>query len=114
MVNYAQGWQNLRAAVNTLAGTGDQKQRLESAIILNMSGIKPAPDLPPEIREDFIAFMRQMCSQRTHDSEGAVWEMIRQMGRLERQQAVMRIIDFYDVVNRAIGSDAKVATECLK
>lgn len=36
------------------------------------------------------------------------------MDRLQRQQTVTRIIDFYDAVNRAIGPGAEVATECLK
>jgi hypothetical protein len=105
MVNYAQGWKNLHAAVHTLAGASDQKQRLENAIISDMSRINPDYDLPPEIRHDFAVFMGQMRSQRTRDSEGAVWELIKRMDGLQRQQAITRIIDFYDAVSRTVGHD---------
>ena len=104
MVNYAQGWQNLHAAVNILAGASTQKQRLENAIIYNMAKINPDHDLPPEIRRDFTAFMREMHSHRTRDSEGAVWDVIMGMDRQQRQQAIARIISFYDVVSRTIGA----------
>ena len=101
MVNYAQGWQNLHAAVNILAGASTQKQ---NAIIYNMAKINPDHDLPPEIRRDFTAFMREMHSHRTRDSEGAVWDVIMGMDRQQRQQAIARIISFYDVVSRTIGA----------
>lgn len=108
MLKYAQGWNHLHAAVHTLAGASDQKQRLESAIISNMAQINPDHDLPPEIRHDFVSFMSEMRSHRTRDSEGAVWELINRMDRLQRQQAITRIIDFYDAVSRAIGHDERM------
>ncbi|HWV17656.1 MAG TPA: hypothetical protein VNZ68_03675 [Rhodocyclaceae bacterium] len=103
MNKYAQGWQSLHAAVHTLAGASDQKQRLESAIIFNLSQINPERDLPPEVRRHFVTFMREMRTHHTRDSEGAVWEVIKLMDSLQRQQAITHIIDFYDAVSRLTG-----------
>lgn|SRR5690606_30068939 len=104
MNKYAQGWNSLHAAVHTLAGASNQKQRLESAIIFNLSQINPERDLPPEVRRNFVAFMREMRARHTRDSEGAVWEVVNLMDSLQRQQAITHIIDFYDAVSRLRGA----------
>lgn len=104
MNKYAQGWQSLHAAIHTLAGASDQKQRLESAIIFNLSQINPERDLPPEVRRNFVAFMREMRAHHTRDSEGAVWEVVKLMDSLQRQQAITHIVDFYDAVSRLTGA----------
>lgn len=111
MVKYTHGWKNLNAAVHTLAGASELKQRLESAIIFNLIQIKPDKDLPEEIRDDFIGFMDEMHSRRTCDSEGAVWDAIQLLDDIGRQRAVVRIIDFYDVVSRDIGCNEGKALE---
>jgi hypothetical protein len=111
MVKYAHGWQSLHAAVHTLVGASGLKQRLESAIIFNLIQIKPDNDLPEEIRDDFIGFMNEMHSRRTCDSEGAVWDAIECLDDVGRQRAVIRIIDFYDVVSRDVGCNEGKALE---
>lgn len=114
MNKYAQGWKSLHAAVHTLAGASDQKQRLESAIIFNLSQINPQRDLPPEVRPNFVAFMREMRAHHTRDSEGAVWEVVKLMDSLQRQQAITHIIDFYDAVSRLTGAGMDDGAECGK
>lgn len=103
MVKYIHGLQSLHAAVHTLAGASDLKHRLESAIIFNLVQIKPENDLPEEVRDDFVSFMDEMHSRRTCDSEGAVWNVIQLLDDVGRQRAVIRIIDFYDLVSRDVG-----------
>ena len=103
MAKYTLGWKNLNAAMHTLAGASELKQRLESAIIFNLANINPGSDLPEGIRKEFIGFMNEMSSHRTRDSEGAVWDAIQLLDDIGRQRAVIRIIDFYDVVSREVG-----------
>lgn len=111
MVKYTHGWKSLHAAMHTLSGASDLKQRLESAIIFNLTQIKPNNDLPEAIRNDFIGFMNEMHSSRTGDSEGAVWEAIACLDDVGRQSAVTRIIYFYDVVSRDMGCSEGEALE---
>jgi hypothetical protein len=111
MVKYTHGWQSLHAAMHTLAGASELKQRLESAIIFNLVQIRPDIDLPEEIRDDFIGFMHEMHSRRTRDTEGAVWDVIERLDEVGRQRAVTRIIDFYDVVSRNIACNEGDAIE---
>ena len=111
MVKYTHGWQSLHAAVHTLVSASELKQRLESAILSNLIQIEPDNDLPEKIRDDFVGFMNEMQTHRTRDSEGAVWNAIESLDDIGRECAVMRIIDFYDVVSRDIGYSEGKALE---
>lgn len=105
MSAYSYGWEKLHLAMHTLAGNGSQADRLQGAIVSNLIRIKSNEDLPPNIRADFDAFMRQMTSVKAKGDEGTAKATVDSLDESGRQQAIDKIIEFYDAVCRHMERD---------
>jgi hypothetical protein len=110
MIKHAYGRGKLRDAMLSLTGAQNQKRRLECAILVNLVPITPETDLPETVQPHFVAFMNEMQSYRTRESEGAVWEVILHMDDGAIEGAISRIFGFYDAVNSSIITTTSSAT----
>ena len=90
-------WENFRGAIQTLAGTGSQKDRLASAYIHNLVRLEPK-DLPKKIQEDFSKLSKDIT--RIEGADGSVIATVNEMDESHIKQMVEKIIDMHDTVTR--------------
>lgn len=95
------GWEKLHLAVNSLAGSGSQSERLVSAITFNLIHIEPNTNLPESIHSEFNSFMERMSP----DNGATVQATVDQLNEIELKQAIEEIISMYDSVCRHMEPD---------
>jgi hypothetical protein len=100
MNDYSYGWEKLHTAVSSLAGESSQRQRLVNAILYSLVHIRPDENLPPSIRDEFKAFIKEMTATEAEGDEGTVQATVNSMEDFDIHRAVERIIGFYDTVCR--------------
>ena len=105
MSSYDYGWEKLHNAIHCLAGEGGQAERLINAVSVNLIHIRPAQDLPPQIRDAFIAFMKRLTSVQPSGHEGTIVATVGTLKSTELRQAIGEIISFYDAVCRHMEHD---------
>ncbi len=97
---YSYGWEKFHVAVHSLAGALDQKKRLENAILFSLIHIVPERDIPPEILEEFILFMKEISSVSARGDEGTVHATVAGLDEIGVKLAVEKVIGFYDTICR--------------
>lgn len=97
-INY--GWEKLHLAVHSLCGQGPQSQRLVNAVIYNLIHVNPENNLPEEILDEFQSFMDEINSVKAQDDEGTVRATVNTLDEIGVDDAVKKIISFYDTVCR--------------
>lgn len=102
---HSYGWEKLHQAMHALAGAKDQKNRLISALSYDLLNIRPDPDLPEELREEFEQFMRDMTAVAADGDEGTIYATVRRMDENGVRAAIAKIIHFYDTVCRHMPKD---------
>ena len=100
MSEYDYAWEKLHLAVCSLAGTGDQRERLVNAVLSLVAGVMPDHHLPPEIRSEFEQFMEEITSVDAKGDEGTLQATVDTLDEIGVQRAVDKILSFYDTISR--------------
>jgi hypothetical protein len=99
-MSYSYGWEKLHLAVHSLAGLGNQADRLVNATAFSLINITPENDLPIEIQEDFETLMSELTVVKPTGDEGSIRATINTFGEVELTNAIEKIIGFYDTICR--------------
>ena len=94
--DYSYGWEKLHCAVLCLTGSGNQKERLESAIVsLSNHEIISNPEihLPREIRDEYFNLIKMT-------PEKDIRSTINSFSETEVNLAIEKIVSFYDTICR--------------
>ncbi len=67
---------------------------------MQFNNVEPKNDIPPEIQEEFILFMKEISSASARGDEGTVHATIAGLDELGVQRAIDKIISFYDTTCR--------------
>lgn len=90
----------LFSAAVELAGSGSIKQRLIGAYVHHLDDL-PEEQMPHEVREDFCALRRALCSVRPLPGENAVHATVRKMSDGEASRYATQIVTMLSAVTRA-------------
>ncbi|MDJ0759336.1 MAG: hypothetical protein QNJ19_08050 [Woeseiaceae bacterium] len=82
------------AAVRTLAGDGNVKDRLQRAFEENLSEI-PDEELPTSLKERFTALKSRMTRVEPHNGEGAICASVRKMSAKEASSCAISVVSLY-------------------
>jgi hypothetical protein len=92
--------EKLYSAAVELAGEGSIKQRLVGAYVHHLDSLEDA-HMPSEIRDDFSALRRALCSVRPLPGENPVLATVRKMSDGEASRYATQIVSMFSTVTRA-------------
>lgn len=92
--------EKLYSAAIELAGEGPIKKRLIGAYEHHLDGLEDE-HMPHEIRDDFSALRRALCSVRPLPGETAVLATVRKMSDGEASRYATQIVSMFSAVSRA-------------
>jgi hypothetical protein len=92
--------EKLYSAAVELAGAGSIKQRLIGAYAHHLDDL-PEDQIPNELRGDFSALRRALCSVRPLPGESAVCATVRKMSDGEASRYATQIVNMFGAVTRA-------------
>jgi hypothetical protein len=95
----SKAWQLLQSAVQQLAKSGTQRDRLANAITENMLLLR-LKDLPFEIRKDFSKLLNGINWEQVVDKRLTVRERLDSINDAEIDLMIDSILDMYDSVTR--------------
>ena len=98
MSEYDYAWEKLMVAVDCIDGGDNPREGLLNALISALGRIKPAHDLPPEIREDFEQMMKVVTKIQTVGPVGGYEKNVEIFSDKAVSDAITQIKGFYDVV----------------
>jgi hypothetical protein len=82
------------AAVSTLSGHGNIKQRLVTAFLDNLDPVED-DDLPVAMKQSFVDLRMQMSRVEPSNGEGAIRASVRKMSIIEADDCAQMIVDLY-------------------
>lgn len=100
--DYSYGWEKLHNAMYCLIGSGDQRDRLASAVsTVSVLIIRPEEQyLPEEIQTEVTKFMKEMTSLEATGNEGTIRATVNSLDEMALNRAVEKLLHFYDTVCR--------------
>jgi len=96
-VQYA--WEKFHGAVLTLAGQGDQRDRLANAYLFDLMHVDTST-LPQGIRGDFEMLKETLASGTPEADEGTVVAAVKAMDEFQMHELVEKIVSMYDTIAR--------------
>jgi len=99
---YDYAWEKLHTAMHSLAGEGPLRERRMNAILsfFTLRQGKGGPQVPPEIRNKFDEFWRQLKVETPEGKQKTREEVIEAMSDQQVRECVATIISMYDGVAR--------------
>ncbi len=95
----SQGWEKFHAAMNTLTGSGSQKERLLKAYSYNLVHIKKN-NVPADVWDELNQFSKDMTKIQVTGNGGSIKATVHEMNDLEVDSMVKKIIYMHDSVVR--------------
>ncbi len=92
--------EKLHSAAVELAGAGSIKQRLIGAYVHHLDELSEE-QMPNEIRDDFTALRRALCSVHPLPGENAVCATVRKMSDGEASRYATQIVNMFGAITRA-------------
>jgi hypothetical protein len=92
--------EKLYSAAVELAGEGSIKQRLIGAYVHHLDDLADE-QMPNEVREDFCALRRALCSVHPLPGENPVLATVRKMSDGEASRYATQIVSLFSAVTRA-------------
>jgi hypothetical protein len=101
-MKYSYGWQKLHTGTMYLVGPEDQRTRLINAvsILVHIHSPEYENHIPPEILDEFRAFMQEMTSVPPVATEGAIAATINSLDDNAVNERAQQFLHFYDTVCR--------------
>lgn len=92
-------WEKFHGAVLTLAGQGDQRDRLANAYLFDLMHVD-VKTLPESIQHDFEMLQETLTSGTPEADEGTVVASVKSMDEFQMHQLVEKVVSMYDTIAR--------------